>query len=97
MKVDVLARLLAERTGITEEEAAKPATPDVQGGDCKITDYRMDGKNVTWSFKCEKQNLTGDGKMTFGDNSYEGESKMKMGEMEMSSKYSGKFLGDCDK
>jgi hypothetical protein len=82
---------------ITKEQAENPQPPKAkQNDDCKVSDYKMDGNVVTWSMKCEKQNMTGEGKITFSSDSYEGESHMKMGEMEMSQKYAGKYLGECD-
>jgi Protein of unknown function (DUF3617) len=82
---------------VTKEQAENPQPPKTkQNDDCKVSDYKMDGNVVTWSMKCEKQNMTGEGRITFSSDSYEGESHMKMSDMEVSQKYAGKYLGECD-
>lgn len=83
-------------TCVTPEQAEHPEPPKQKNSDCKISDYKLEGSTVTWKMTCEKQNMTGEGKITYGAESYAGEMHMKMGEHEMSAKYSGKRVGDCD-
>ena len=85
---------------ITKEDAEK-AESLVTGGKeakgCTVSDVVMKGNTVSWKIACPAQNLTGEGKMTYEPDSSSGATKMKMGEMEMNQKMSGKRLGDCEK
>jgi len=81
---------------VTKEQAEKPEPPKQQNSDCKVSDYKLDGNTVTWSVKCEKQNVSGNGKITYSGDAYEGVSHLKMGDREMTQKYSGKRVGECD-
>jgi len=83
---------------VTPEQAAKPEPPkSPRNNDCKFSDYKIEGNTVSWTMTCEKQKLTGEGKITYSADSYEGQMHAKMGDMEVTTKYSGKRLGDCDK
>jgi Protein of unknown function (DUF3617) len=88
---------------LTEEDLKDPAKAVPGAGDpkrntdCKVGDYKVDGKTVSWTMECPKQNTKGVGEVTFSDNSYTGTMKMTVGEQEMSAKYSGKWLGTCEK
>ena len=85
-------------TCVTPEQAEKPEPPkSPRSGDCKFSDYKIEGNTVSWTMTCEKQKLTGEGKMTYSGETFEGEMHAKMGEMEVTTKYSGKRLGECDK
>ena len=68
-------------------------------GDCKVSDYKVNENTVTWNLKCEggQNPVTGSGKITYDKDSYAGAMTMKIGEREMTAKYTGKFLGECDK
>lgn len=87
---------------VTPEEAATPQPPKSKKDDtCKIEDYKLDGNTVTWKINCEKNGMTGHGKMTFAAESWQGESVMNMkdprsGEsMDITQKMAGKRTGDC--
>lgn len=83
---------------VTQEQADHPEPPKGKNeDDCKISDYKLEGQTLTWTMKCEKQKMTGTGKMTFAPESYEGESQMTVGDMQMTQKFNGKYLGACDK
>ena len=82
---------------VTKEMADKPEPPKgKKDNDCQVYDYKIDGNVVSWKVKCEKQNVMGDGKMTFTGDTYEGVTHMKMGEHEVTTKLTGKRLGDCE-
>ena len=82
---------------VTKEEAERPEPPKPKkGDDCTVSDYKLDGNTVTWTMKCEKQNMTGEGKITFSSDSYDGEAHMKMSDMDITQKFAGKYLGECD-
>ena len=89
---------------VTKEQAADPQKglpPAGRGGnptDCKISDHKVDGNKVTWSMKCDPpEEMTGTGEFTYGTDSYTGVMKMNRGGQQMTMKYTGKRLGDCDK
>ena len=84
---------------LTEEDLKDPqkAVPNDPKSKCTIGDYKVDGKKVTWTVDCPKQNMKGNGEVTYTENAYTGWTKMTVGEQEMKSKYSGKWLGECKK
>jgi hypothetical protein len=84
---------------LTEEDLANPqkAVPNDPKSDCKVGDYKVSGNTVTWSVDCPKQQMKGTGEITYTDNSYTGAMKMTVGEQEMKTKYSGKWMGECKK
>lgn len=87
---------------LTEEDLkdpskAVPGNDPKKKTDCKVSDYKVDGKTVTWAVECPKQNTKGVGEVTYDDNSYTGSMDMTVGEQEMKMKYSGKWLGECTK
>ena len=84
---------------VTEEDLANPqkAVPNDPKSDCKVGDYKVSGNTVTWSVDCPKQQTKGTGEITFTDTTYSGEMKMTVGEQEMKTKYSGKWIGECKK
>lgn len=84
---------------ITKEQAENPQPPKSQKDkNCEVTDYKRDGNTVTWTVKCTGEHpMTGEGKMTFSAESYEGTTHMNMGDMEMTQKFTGKYVGECDK
>jgi hypothetical protein len=83
---------------ITKEQAesAEAAIPRNEAG-CKVSDIAVNGNTVSWKVACEAQHLTGEGTLTYQEDSYTGEAQMKIGEAEMKMKYKGKRLGDCEK
>ena len=83
---------------VTKEEAENPQPPKRNDQNCEVTNYKLDGSTVTWSIKCTgKVEATGEGKMTFKDDAYEGTTHMKVNDMEMTQHFTGKYLGECDK
>jgi hypothetical protein len=83
---------------ISKEEAENPQPPKSKHENgCTVSDYKMDGNVVTWSVKCTGKNeMSGTGKMVLNGDTYEGETHMKTGDMEINQKMSGKLLGACD-
>jgi hypothetical protein len=87
---------------LSKEDAENPErmAPEQQrkNSDCKRTDFSVSGNTVTWKVSCEKSKMTGEGKVTYGPDSYSGTMHMNMQNgNEMNAKYSGKYLGACDK
>jgi hypothetical protein len=82
---------------VTQAEADKPEPPKAKkDDDCAISDYKLTGNTATWKVECKKQNMTGTGQMTFSADSYEGVNQFKMNDVEMTQKFTGKYLGACD-
>ncbi|HEY0370868.1 MAG TPA: DUF3617 family protein [Thermoanaerobaculia bacterium] len=87
---------------LTEEdmknpEKAVPGADPKRQTDCKVGDYKVNGNTVSWTIDCPKQNTKGTGEVTYTEDSYTGTMKMTVGEQEMKAKYSGKWLGTCEK
>jgi hypothetical protein len=80
------------------ENAEKLAPEQQRNGDCKRTDLKVDGNTVSWKMACEKSGMTGEGHVTYSGDSYTGGMHMSMANgNEVNAKYSGKYLGACDK
>jgi hypothetical protein len=86
---------------LTKEEAENPeklAPEQRRNGDCKRTDFKMEGNKVSWKVTCEKSGTKGEGQVTYSSESYTGGMHIAMpngGEVNV--KFSGKYLGACDK
>jgi hypothetical protein len=64
---------------------------------CKVTDVRNDGKKMSWSVICEKDQITGTGEIVQRADGYDGRMTMKTTQGDMVMKLSGKRLGGaCD-
>ena len=87
---------------LTKEDAADPQKAMPQGGrgmqgNCKISDFKVDGNKVSWSMTCENK-MTGKSEFVYAGETYTGTMKMNMEAQEMMTmKLSGKRLGDCTK
>lgn len=86
-------------TCITEEDLKDPqkAVPGDPKAKCTVGDYKISGNTVSWTIECPKQDTKGEGEITFTEDSYTGSMHMTVGEQEMTTKYSGKWLGECKK
>ena len=84
---------------VTEDDIKDPqkTVPNDPKNPCKVGDYKVEGNKVSWTIDCPKQKTTSVGEMTFEPESYTGSTKMKIGDQEMTQKYTGKWLGTCDK
>lgn len=94
---------------ITKEQAADPqkflpAQPQRGGtqNDCKVSDYKTEGNKVSWSVSCTTpQQMNATGEMVYSGDTYVGTLAMNMSRggqpMSMTTKMSGKRLGDCVK
>lgn len=87
---------------ITQEQIDNPAEafsgPQGENQNCEVTDYTIDGNEVSWSMSCSQpEMMTGTGHMTFNDgDTYTGVVTMTMSAGTMTMKYSGKRLGACE-
>jgi len=82
---------------VTQEESDKPPqAPKMKDDECKIQDYKVDGKTVTWKVSCPKSGATADGKTTYTADAYTSEVHMKRGDHEFTQHSTGKYLGKCD-
>ena len=92
---------------ITPEQAKDPASavPRQNGrgrggkDDCKMSDMKTSGSTITWSMACTTPDkFTATSEMTFtGDDSFTQTMKMAMAQGEMTTKTTGKRIGDCTK
>ena len=69
------------------------------GGNCTVSDYKLDGNKVTYNVKCTgEQPMSGSGEFLYAPDSYTGVMTMEMGGRgTMKMKHTGKRLGDCTK
>lgn len=87
---------------ISKEDAENPENSVPKGdakkkSDCKVKDMKVTGKTITYSVICEKQKTEMDAEMTYDEDTFTGVMKMKMdGQEPITTKYSGKRLGECD-
>lgn len=82
---------------VENPEKTLPRASRDKNANCKVSDYKIDGRTVTWTFSCEGDHpVTGSGKITYSGDSYDGAMEMKMGDREMTIKHKGKFIGPCD-
>jgi hypothetical protein len=84
---------------LTAEDLKDPqkAVPNDPKSQCRINDYRVEGSTVSWTIDCPKQNMKGNGQVTYAEDTYSGWLKMKVGDQDMTTKYSGKWIGECTK
>jgi hypothetical protein len=84
---------------ITAEDLKDPqkAVPTDPKSKCTVGDYKIDGKKITWTVDCPAQKTHGNGEMTFSDDQYTGWMKLAVQDHEMTTKYSGKWMGECSK
>ncbi len=82
---------------VTEEDLADPqkAVPSDPKSKCNVGEYKVKGNTVSWTVDCPQQKMTGAGEITYTDTTFDGHMKMKVAAQEMSTKYSGKYLGAC--
>jgi uncharacterized protein DUF3617 len=87
---------------ITKEEAENPQKTVLQdaagkNNSCKVSDLKVDGNTISWKVNCEKEQISGEGKMTLESDSYSGTVNLKVQDRQMTQKFTGKRLGDCQK
>jgi hypothetical protein len=84
---------------LTAEDLSDPqkSVPNDAKSSCKVGDYKVDGKTVTWTIDCPKEKMKGSGEITYTDASYTGTMKMDVSGQQMTTTYAGKWLGDCKK
>ena len=96
--MDISAPPVTMSECVTDEEAASPAPPKTDpNSDCTVGDYKLNGNVVTWTIACPKEELKGDGTITFNGDSYDGLTKLKIGDTDVTQKLTGKYVGACEK
>ena len=86
---------------VTKEMAENPEATIPQDkrqkSSCKVNDYKLDGNTISWTLDCPKEQMKGEGSITYSDDSFEGTMEATMGEMQMKSTYKGSYVGACEK
>jgi len=85
---------------VTEEDLKDPKKSlpsNDPKSQCEINDYKISGNVVSWTMNCPKQDMKGQGTITYSGDTYDGALKMTVGEQEIKTKFSGKWLGACSK
>lgn len=87
---------------ITKDDVVPKTPQKQQNGDCKVSDYNIEGNTVYWSIKCESpQGFTeGNGKVTYEGDSFSGNVEIDMpggngGKMKMIQNMEGRRMGKC--
>lgn len=74
--------------------------PPVGPGDdkCKVSDFKSSGTKTTWKVRCDGPPAsTGSGEIVYqGKDRYSGTMQMSSSEGDMTIKYAGRRIGDCD-
>ena len=65
---------------------------------CKTSDVKMDGNKMSMAFKCDPPDaMDGTMEMTYSGDTFTRVMKLNRGGQQMTMKYTGKRVGDCDK
>ena len=80
---------------ITKDSAVPPA--GYKQGQCEFSDVEVRGNTVSWSIRCDSQGgvMTGSGETTYHGDTFEGSTRMSMQGMEITTKMSGRRIGEC--
>ena len=80
----------------TAKEWNQPPPPP-QGQTCTQTNFQHTGNKITWSIACTgDMDMTGEGEITFDDESYTGTILFNAGGMTMTVNLTGTKIGECD-
>ena len=82
---------------LNDPQSAIPKGPD--GGDCKVTDYKLANSTATYKLTCTQPfPLSGTGELKYaGTDAYTGTMTMDMGGQSMVMNIDAKRIGDCPK
>ena len=85
-----------------DDMVPKPAAQKGQPQECKTTEQKVSGDTVSYAMECTSKGTTTviSGKMTYTGEAMEGSTTMKVSgrdSMEMTSKVTGKYIGQCTK
>jgi hypothetical protein len=84
---------------VTPEQAANPEKGVPTGGKstCQIKDMKVSGNTISYTVICPEEKVTAEAEMTYTGDSFSGFMKMKVEgqDQEITTKYSGKRIGDC--
>lgn len=80
------------------KDASQPPPPP-PGQTCTVSNTQRSGNKVTWDTQCTgEMEMTGHGEITYDSpDSYTGEIKFSAEGMTMTTKLTGKKIGECDK
>lgn len=83
-----------------EDFVPENTQPQQGGGNCEPVNVKTSGNTVTWSMKCKNEDgsvVTGNGTMTYKNDSFSGSMKMNQNGMAMTLKMTGKYIGKCER
>jgi hypothetical protein len=93
LPAQTLTQCVTPKQAADPQAAMPPSGRGGRGGDCKVSDYKVEGNKVSWTMTCPQ--VTGSGELLYAGETYTGTMKMHTQGQEMTMKYSGKRLGDC--
>ena len=80
----------------TAKEWNQPPPPPA-GQTCTQTDVQHTGNKITWSIACTgEMEMSGEGEITYGEDSYIGRILFNAGGMTMTVNLTGTKIGECD-
>lgn len=80
----------------TAKEWTQPP-PAPEGQTCTQTNFQRTGNKITWSIACTgEMDMSGEGEITFTDNSYAGTILFNAGGMTMTVNLTGTKIDECD-
>jgi hypothetical protein len=80
---------------VTEQDLANPqrSVPGDAKSPCTISNYKVNGNIVTYDVDCPKQQTKGTAEITYSSDTYKGAMKMKWADKDVTTLYTGKWLG----
>ena len=87
------------KTECIKGDAWTPKVGPVENcGNCRITEREMSGNVFTWKEVCESPEgkLYAEGKIVFKGESFTGVVKIRQGEMTMTNRMEGRWIGPCN-
>lgn len=84
-----------------QAESADGALPHNLGAgkddDCRLTDLKAEGDTVTFKLTCAKKQMTAEGTFHYAGDAYDGAMHINMPSGELTQKFAGQRVGDCDR
>ncbi len=85
---------------LTKEDLVPQNSQQGGGGECKVTDVKVEGNTVSWTMHCSGQGgeIKGSGEITYSGDSFKGKMNiiMTQANMKMVNTMNGTRIGECE-